>query len=56
MIVTHDPKAVKANWKHLKELFKKFGTMDYPRLVEYGHLKIEKNDDGSIKPIDGVIE
>ena len=44
MIISHDPTEAKKNWKNLRGLYKKFGTLNYPRLVEYGHLEIAKTD------------
>ena len=43
MIVTHDPRRCKKMWRNLRALFKKFGTLNYPKLVEYGNLRIGKN-------------
>jgi len=48
IIVSHDPKGAKEMWKNLRALFKKFGTLNYPRLVEYGHLKIAKYDSNEL--------
>ena len=56
MIISHDLKAVKANWKHLKNLYKEFGTLNYPRLVEYGHLKPERHEGGRPKVLEYEVE